>query len=541
VREGQLQEALSLQRKQGGLIGQCLIQLSFCTTADLARALAEQAGIELVDLAKVVPEKAALALVDATTAHTFGVLPLRVEGKTLVVAIADPLNTAITEDLRFTTGVDVRPALGDAELLKKLVAQHYGEETSLAEAIALAARAHQASGGADVQSAAQSTPVVRLLNSILHRAIRDRASDVHFEVFDGEFRIRYRVDGSLYEVEAPPSHLALPLVARVKVMSDLDITETRMPQDGRIELSIDGRPVDLRVATLPGIAGEGCVLRVLDRSAVSLDLAVLGLSPEEDARLKRLCELPHGIVLVTGPTGSGKTTTLYAMLSHANKPEVKIITTEDPVEYDIEGIVQIPIHEEIGVTYANVLRTVLRQDPDKILIGEIRDGETASVAVEASLTGHLVFSTLHTNDAPSTVTRLIDMGVEPFLIAATLEAVVAQRLVRTTCSECRETYEPSEEVLLELGADADRVRGSKLAFGRGCDRCHHTGYRGRTGLFEILIVDEEIRRAISGKTSSQEIRSAAIAAGMHTLRESGIAALLAGKTTVEEVLRETGA
>jgi len=536
VREGQIQEALALQRKQGGLIGQCLVQLSFCTPADVARALAEQAGIELVDLAALVPEKAALALVDATTAHTFGVLPLRIEGGTLVVAIADPLNTALTEDLRFTTGVDVRPVLGDAELLKEVVARHYGAETSLADAIAQAAKA---TAGADVESAAQSTPVVRLLNSILHRAIRDRASDVHFEVFDGIFRIRYRVDGSLYEVEAPPAHLALPLVARVKVMSDLDITETRMPQDGRIELSIEGRPVDLRVATLPGIAGEGCVLRVLDRSAVSLDLTSLGLRAEDDARLKRLCELPHGIVLVTGPTGSGKTTTLYAMLSHANRPEIKIITTEDPVEYDIQGIVQVPIREEIDVTYAKVLRTVLRQDPDKILIGEIRDGETASVAVEASLTGHLVFSTLHTNDAPSTVTRLVDMGVEPFLIAATLEAVVAQRLVRRICTDCRQSYQPSEEVLQELGEDAVRVRGSTLSFGQGCERCHHTGYRGRTGLFEILLVDDEIRRAISNRASAQEIRAAAIAAGMRSLRESGIQALLSGTTTLEEVLRET--
>jgi type IV pilus assembly protein PilB len=536
LREGQVQEALAVQRKQGGLIGQCMIDLGFCTAADVARALAEQAGIELVDLERVVPEKAALAMVDGTTAHAFGVLPLRVEGKTLVVAIADPLNTAVTEDLRFTTGVEVRAALGDAQRLKALVAQHYGEETSLADAIAQAAKATR---GADVESAAQSTPVVRLLNSILHRAVRDRASDVHFEVFDDVFRIRYRVDGSLYEIEAPPAHLALPLVARVKVMSDLDITETRLPQDGRIELSIDGRPVDLRVATLPSIAGEGCVLRVLDRSAVSLDLAALGLKPDEESRLKRLCELPHGIVLVTGPTGSGKTTTLYAMLSHANDPEVKIITTEDPVEYDIEGIVQVPIREEIDVTYAKVLRTVLRQDPDKILIGEIRDGETASVAVEASLTGHLVFSTLHTNDAPSTVTRLVDMGVEPFLISATLEAVVAQRLVRKVCQDCRETYAPGEEVLLELGADADRVRGSRLSFGKGCDRCHQTGYRGRMGLFEILIVDDEIRRGISAKSSSQEIRAAAVSAGMRTLRESGIAALLEGQTTVEEVLRET--
>ena len=537
LREGQIQEALAEQRKHGGLIGQILVQLGACTSADIALALAEQAGMEIVDLERSSPETAALAMVDGDTAHAYGVLPLQIEGRTLVVAIGDPLNTAVLEDLRFTTGTEVRGVIGDAAVLKKKILEHYGAEGSIGDAIAAAAKA---AVGSDAAQAAASMPVVRLLNSILHRAIRDRASDIHFEVFDREFRIRYRVDGSLYEIESPPAHLAPALVARIKVMSDLDIAETKLPQDGRIALSIDGRPVDLRVATLPGIAGEGCVLRVLDRSAVSLDLAALGLPAEEEGRLQQLCELPHGIVLVTGPTGSGKTTTLYAMLSHANQPDVKIITTEDPVESDIEGIVQVPIREEIGVTYARVLRTVLRQDPDKILIGEIRDGETASVAVEASLTGHLVFSTLHTNDAPSTVTRLIDMGVEPFLIAATLEAVVAQRLVRKVCDDCRETYEPDEEILLELGEDSARVRGAKLAYGRGCARCHQTGYRGRTGLFEILIVDEAIRRGVSERASSREIREAARSAGMKTLRESGIEALLAGRTTVEEVLRETG-
>jgi len=536
VREGQVQEALALQKKHGGLIGQCLIELKHCTAQDVAFALAEQAGLEAVDLAKVKPEKAALALVDASTAHTYGILPLRVEGATLVVAIADPLNTAVIEDLRFTTGTDVRAALGDAALLKALVLQHYGEEQSLADAIAEAARAV---GGTDLSQAAASTPVVRLLNSILHRAIKDRASDVHFEVFEQEFRIRYRVDGSLYEVEAPPAHLALPLVARIKVMSDLDITETRLPQDGRIELSIDGKPVDLRVATLPAIAGEGCVMRVLDRSAVSLDLAALGLASAEREQLAALTRLPHGIVLVTGPTGSGKTTTLYAMLSEANQPDVKIITTEDPVEYDIQGIVQVPINEDIGVTYARVLRTVLRQDPDKILIGEIRDQETASVAVEASLTGHTVFSTLHTNDAPSTVTRLIDMGVEPFMITATLEAVVAQRLVRTLCTECKTAFEPGEELLMELGADAGRLRGLTLHFGKGCARCHHTGYKGRTGIFEILVVDDALREAVLRRASTQELRRIAVQAGMNSLRASGLALVAAGRTTLEEVLRET--
>ncbi|MBL8860914.1 MAG: type II/IV secretion system protein [Planctomycetes bacterium] len=536
LKEGQVQEALAEQRKHGGLIGQCLVQLGHATSAQIARGLAEQAGLESVDVTRATPEKAALALVDASTAHAYGILPLRVEGRTLVVAIADPLNTAVLEDLRFQKGIEVRAALADAGALKARVLELYGPEGSLSDAIRDAARAVS---GADVQSAAKSAPVVRLLNSILHRAIQDRASDVHFEVFEGVLRIRYRVDGSLYEIEAPPAHLAQALVARIKVLSDLDIAETRMPQDGRIELAIDGRPVDLRVATIPGVSGEGVVLRVLDRTAVSLDLEALGLEAADRDALRRLTKLPHGIVLVTGPTGSGKTTTLYAMLQETNDPAIKIITVEDPVEYDIEGVVQVPIHEDIGVTYASVLRTVLRQDPDKILIGEIRDGETAAVAVEASLTGHTVFSTLHTNDAPSTVTRLVDMGVEPFLITATLEAVVAQRLVRTICDACQERYEPDEELLMELGPDAELVRGRPFWFGKGCPRCHHTGYRGRTGIFEILRVGEEIKSAILRRASAGEVRDAASRAGMRTLREVGIQAMLAGRTTIEEVLRET--
>lgn len=536
VREGQVQEALAEQRKRGGLIGQILVELGHVTSADVALALAEQAGLETVDLAKVTPEKAALALVDGDTAHAFGVLPLAVEGRRLVVAIGDPLNTAVLEDLRFTTSLDVRGVIADAELLRQKIRTHYGEQGSIQDAIAAASKA---SAGNDAAAAAASMPVVRLLNSILHRAIRDRASDIHFEVFDNEFRIRYRVDGALYEIEAPPFHLAIPLVARIKVMSDLDIAETRMPQDGRIELAIDGRPVDLRVATLPGIAGEGCVLRVLDRSAVQLDLSVLGMKPDEEELLRKLVALPHGIILITGPTGSGKTTTLYAMLQEANEPGVKIITAEDPVEYDIAGIVQVPINEEIGVTYAKVLRTMLRQDPDKILVGEIRDAETAQTAVEASLTGHTVLSTLHTNDAPSAVTRLVDIGVEPFMITATLEAVIAQRLVRRVCSACKTSYQPDEDLLRELGPDGDRMRGATFHYGRGCDECHHTGYRGRSGIYEVMLIDDELRRIVLKNGSTAELRSVAIRNGMKTLRESGLAAVAEGRTTIEEVLRET--
>jgi len=536
VREAQIQQALAEQRQNGGLIGQVLVRMQACTEADVVLALAQQAGLETVDLAQAEPTKEALALVDGTTAHAYGVLPLRRKGDVLVVALADPLNTAVLEDLSFTTGCTVKGAVGDPTLLKALVLKHYGAETTLADAIAEASRA---SLGGDAESAAQAMPVVRLLNSILFRAVRDRASDVHFEVYEGEFRIRYRVDGSLYEVEAPPRHLALPLVSRIKVMANLDITEVRIPQDGRIELAIDGRPVDLRVATLPGASGEGCVMRVLDRNAVALDLVALGLEPEDERVLKRLTELPHGIVLVTGPTGSGKTTTLYAMLTEANQPDVKIITVEDPVEYDIRGIVQVPINEEIGVTYARVLRSILRQDPDKILVGEIRDRETGATAVEASLTGHTVFATIHTNDAPSTVTRLVDMGVEPFLIAATLEAVVAQRLVRTVCKHCKQTFTADDELLRELGPDADKIAGRTLSYGKGCGECHHTGYKGRTGIFEIMRIDEEVRRAIEEEQPIEALRRIAIANGMRTLRESGLALAATGRTTIEEILRET--
>src|SRR5688572_27918484 len=464
VREAQIQEALSEQRKHGGLIGQHLVTLGHCTSADVAAALAEQAGLSAVDLARVRPSPEALAKVDASTAHAYCVLPLELSATRLRVAIADPLNTAVLEDLAFQTGLTIDGAVADQEALKAKVKEFYGEEGSIRDAIAAAA----AVAGNDPEKAAQSAPVVRLLNSILHRAIADRASDVHFEVFPKELRVRYRVDGALYEIEAPPVHLAAPLLARIKVMSDLDIAETKMPQDGRIALSIDGRPVDLRVATLPGIGGEGCVLRVLDRSSVSLDLAALGLSEADRRDLGELTQLPHGIVLVTGPTGSGKTTTLYAMLNQANDEAVKIITVEDPVEYDIDGIVQVPINEEIGVTYPKVLRTVLRQDPDKILVGEVRDSETAQVAVEASLTGHTVFATVHTNDAPSAITRLVDLGLEPFLITATLEAVVAQRLVRRVCPACKTSYQADEDVLRELGQEAEGLRGATLYYGKGC-------------------------------------------------------------------------
>jgi type IV pilus assembly protein PilB len=392
---------------------------------------------------------------------------------------------------------------------------------------------------ADAEAMASSPPVIKLLQYILFQAIRDRASDVHLEPFEGDFKIRYRVDGSLFELQSPPPHLALALISRVKVMSGLDIAETRLPQDGRIELSIGGRPVDLRVSTLPTLFGESCVIRVLDRSVVSLDLAQVGLRENEMDLMRRLIDLPHGIVLVTGPTGSGKTTTLYSALNFANDVGVKIITTEDPVEYELEGIIQIQVNEEIGVTYSACLRSILRQDPDMILVGEIRDLDTAQIAVEASLTGHVVFSTVHTNDAPLAVTRMLDLGIEAFLIAATVEAIIAQRLVRTICRECKVSYEPSAEVLMELGLRAEDLQGKRFAYGRGCPNCHGSGFRGRRAIFEIMVLTEGLKQMILDGASSDVLREQARREGMRTLRESGLLAIFDGVTTVEEVLRET--
>jgi type IV pilus assembly protein PilB len=359
------------------------------------------------------------------------------------------------------------------------------------------------------------------------------------EPFEHDFKVRYRVDGVLYELEPPPPHLAIALISRVKVKSGLDIAETRLPQDGRIDMTINGRSIDLRVSTLPTMFGESCVMRILDRTVVSLDLTNVGLRPDELGKFRSFLRLPHGIILVTGPTGSGKTTTLYSALNEANDIAVKIITTEDPVEYDLAGIVQVQINDEIGVTYSRCLRAILRQDPDMILVGEIRDKETAGIAIEAALTGHVVFSTVHTNDAPLAVTRMIDVGVEPFLLAATLEAIVAQRLVRRVCTQCKVLYDPSDEVLMELSLKPQDVVGKQFAYGKGCEACHFTGMKGRTAIFEILEMSDRLREMILDGAATDQIRLAAKEQGMRTLRDAGLLAIFDGVTTVEEVLRET--
>ncbi|MFM9023939.1 MAG: GspE/PulE family protein, partial [Planctomycetaceae bacterium] len=390
-----------------------------------------------------------------------------------------------------------------------------------------------------VEALAESAPVRKLLNMVLLLAIRDGASDIHFEPFESEFRIRIKADGVLQEMVPPPKHLAFAITTRIKVMANLDSAERRLPQDGRIELTVGGHPVDLRVSVLPTLFGESVVMRVLDRGVVSLDLDKVGMGAEMMRRFREVIQRPNGIVLVTGPTGSGKTTTLYSALSELNEIEDKLITTEDPVEYDIDGIVQVPIDAEIGNTFAACLRAILRQDPDRILVGEIRDVETAEIAVQASLTGHMVFSTLHTNDAPSTVTRLRDMGVPPFLITATVEAILAQRLVRRICTGCREEIVPGADVLSDLELASSDIADKKFYRGRGCDRCNRTGYKGRLGLFELLIMTDELRDMVMRNASTEELRNAARKAGMVTLRDSGMEGIYAGHTTAEEVIRET--
>jgi type IV pilus assembly protein PilB len=533
VHEGMVQEALGVQKAEGGQIGQIMVRLGMITESQLSLALGKQAGLEVVDLRKTPPDPALVARIDKEMAEMFGVVPVRMDGDVMIVAIANPSNMSVLDDLRFVLNCELRPAVAEEGQIREAIAggaKATREDVSDAAAKALAS---------DSEEAVNAAPVVKLLNYIILQAVKDKASDIHLEPFEHDFKVRYRVDGVLYELEPPPPHLAVALISRVKVKAGLDIAETRLPQDGRIDMTINGRSIDLRVSTLPTMFGESCVLRILDRTVVSLDLTNVGLRPDELGQFRGFLQRPHGIILVCGPTGSGKTTTLYSALNEANDPALKIITTEDPVEYDLAGIIQVQINEEIGVTYSRCLRAILRQDPDMILVGEIRDKDTAGIAIEAALTGHIVFSTVHTNDAPLAVTRMIDVGVEPFLLAATLEAIVAQRLVRRVCTGCKVLYDPSDEILMELSLKAQDVIGKQFAYGKGCEACHFTGMKGRTAIFEILEMSDRLREMVLDGAATDEIRSAAKEQGMRTLRDAGLLAIFDGVTTVEEVLRET--
>jgi type IV pilus assembly protein PilB len=480
------------------------------------------------------------------------VLPLSFKDKVLTIALSDPNNLPALDDLRNLLGCKevlamLAPRAGIEEVLSKC---YQGKEESIVDLIndiendptlsKLGKRKGEQSIDLDsLAEFAEAAPVRKLINMVFLLAIKEKASDIHFEPFEEEYKMRYRADGVLYEMIPPPRHLANAISSRIKVMSNLDIAERRLPQDGRIELNVGGNQVDMRVSILPTMFGESVVVRVLDRTVVSLDLNRLGIEPEMMAQFRAMINKPNGIVLVTGPTGAGKTTTLYSALNELNVITDKLITTEDPVEYDIDGIVQVPINHDIGVTFASALRAILRQDPDKILVGEIRDLETAQIAIQASLTGHMVFSTLHTNDAPSTITRLRDMGVEPFLITATVEGVMAQRLVRRICANCRTEFTPSPEMLMELNLTPDEVKGKKFYYGRGCEICNNTGCKGRMGLYELVIMNDDLRDLISAGASTDELRESCRKTGMQTLRMSGLNAIFNGSTTIEEVVRET--
>ena len=521
-----------------------VIQAGIIQREDLLSLISQYLGYELQvgEVGEI--EQDVLAVIPHDTARQYGVVPLYLsEGGVHLLAL-DPFNSSIIDDLTFALNLEISIVVCDPVQVSALLDHYYGQEQSSMDDLFGDVGLDQFenlddSKEGDLVDAANETPIIRFVNLVLQQAIRAKASDIHFEPFEDEFRIRYRVDGALYEMSPPPKSLALPVISRVKVISELNIAEHRIPQDGRIKMTIEGRAVDLRVSTLPTQFGESVVLRVLDKSAVNLDLDNLGLPENVKTGIRGAVRRPNGIFIVTGPTGSGKTTTLYSALREVNEIDTKILTAEDPVEYEIEGIMQVPVNHQVGLDFARALRAFLRQDPDKIMVGEIRDIETARIAVQASLTGHVVLSTLHTNDAPGAITRLIDMGLEPFLLSASLEFILAQRLVRKICSSCKQEFDPKNEMLQNLGLSRNELGDRKFYFGSGCEACSNGGYRGRTGLFEMIKVGDTFRELINSGAATLVLKQKAIEQGMRTLREDGLRSIFDGETTVEEVLKYT--
>jgi len=510
---------------------------------DVWPILANELGAELVDLSRYNPPPELLATIPAGMARLHGALPINYDSEGLTICLVDPLNPQVVEDLRFALGKEIIIAIAPSHIVEKKLNDVYGGEGQALDEILsqLQAGAVNASEAAakDAEVEANSAPIIRYVDLVLYQAINEGASDIHFEPFEQEFKIRYRVDGALYEMAPPPVHLALPIISRIKVMSNMNIAEKRVPQDGRIVKHVGEKQVDMRVSSLPTQHGESIVLRVLDRGNINLDLDMLGMPDAIFNYINNTVRKPNGIFICTGPTGAGKTTTLYAALREINTVDSKILTAEDPVEYDVDGIIQVPVYENIGLTFARILRAFLRQDPDRILVGEIRDMDTAQIAIQASLTGHLVLTTLHTNDAPGAVTRLVDMGTEPFLVAASLEGILAQRLLRTICKDCKASYEPSEALLNQLGVSSHELGDKEFYTGRGCDVCDQTGYKGRRGLFELLDITDPIRDLITDRAPTVVIKQKAIELGMNTLREDGLRNIYDGNTTIEEVLKYT--
>ena len=544
----QLEEVIQEQARSGKNFAQILADFQLVDLDTQLQLMAEQLGTEVTDLHNSDPPPEVLKAFPPAIARMYQCVPIAVYDSVVQVALADPLNPSLLDGLAFSIGKEVQQVVADPTAVERLIAKYYGEDSeSVTDILAqlgadsdIAKEASAAAAGdAEMIDLANEVPIVRFVNLVLFQAVQDRASDIHFEPFEDEFKIRYRVDGALYEMTPPPKHLALPVISRLKVMANLNISERRLPQDGRIHLPLGTKSVDLRVSTLPTQFGESLVLRVLDRSAVNLDLNTLGMPKYIMDFLAEAIQQPNGIVIVTGPTGSGKTTTLYSCLRTVNTIDSKLLTAEDPVEYDIEGIMQVPVNDAVGLTFGKALRSFLRQDPDVIMVGEMRDLETAQIAIQASLTGHLVFSTLHTNDAPGAVTRLVDMGVEPFLISSTLQCVLAQRLVRTICKKCRTPFEPTESQLSMLNLSPHDIGDKVFYYGRGCSACNDTGYKGRKGIFELLVISEPIRNLINERAPSVVMRQKAVELGMVTLREDGLRSIFDGDTTIEEVVKYT--
>ena len=552
-------ECLSIQKQRGGdvRIGQVFLELGLVDETQLQVALAAKRGMEYTSIDGLDIPPDVIEKVPAQMAKASHIVPVSYnkEKNELVVVLDDVENYQATDNLRTLMGYHVTAKMSDRASIEDALSRYYDssqgsgdEDENINELIdeiqsdAFLAEFEGRNASIDLdelKELSESNPVKKLLNLVLLQAIRDKASDIHFEPFEDEYKMRYRIDGVLYEMIPPPKYIAAALSSRIKVMANLDIAERRLPQDGRISLTVQGKPVDLRVSVLPTMFGESVVLRVLDRSQVSFDIQKLGLRPYDIKMFHQLINRPNGIIIVTGPTGSGKTTTLYSALNELNTVDTKIITTEDPVEYDMDGMIQVQMKPDIGLTFARCLRSILRQDPDIILVGEIRDLETAEIAAQASLTGHLVFTTLHTNDAPSSVARLLDLGVEPFLLTATIEGIVAQRLVRKICMNCRAPFEPDEAQLRDLRLTEEDIKGKKFYYGRGCNRCNGTGYKGRVGIFEIMTFTDEIRDLVMNRASTNVLRTAALKAGMKQLRENGLAALYEGVTSIDEIAKET--
>lgn len=545
--EAALKDLQDEHRATGKSLGALIVDQGLVPKQTFLRKVAEWLALEFEDdLPPSIPGDIAAAI-SANHARMYGVIPIRADSQSIDLLALDPFNNQVIDDLTFALGKDVRLVVADPDRIETLIKNQYGEDHSSLDDILSEIGSDEGSMGAtsedlnanDLEALAGQGPIIRFVNLVLAQAIRDKASDIHFEPFENEYKIRYRIDGSLYEMSPPPKHLALPITSRVKVLANLNIAERRIPQDGRIKLTLGGRPVDLRVSTLPTQFGESVVLRVLDQSAVQLDIGQLGMPEDVFEGISEIVRRPNGIFIVTGPTGSGKTTTLYSALRLINTPDLKLLTAEDPVEYEIEGIMQVPVNHTVGLTFASALRSFLRQDPDIIMVGEIRDLETAQISIQASLTGHLVLSTLHTNDAPGAVTRLVDMGVEPFLIASSVEAVLAQRLVRRVCSGCRTAYEPPGTLLQQLGIDPVDIGNREFFYGKGCPVCNNSGYKGRMGIYEWLRMSEAVRDLVVQRAPTLVIKQKALEQGMRTLRDDGLRAIFDGATSIEEVVKYT--